>query len=151
MSWFWALPKSGLILYHSTSSIFYRKMTFKCCMLNAEKHGTLLPLLQWYLQKLPYLGSGSLFLAVLQRPQTLAENSWSFFPTFYTTFTTLRMAAMVSCYSCLPLLLISSYSGKDYASDNPISELWDVNRLCRVNYEPDETVVYFCPSAALLQ
>lgn len=58
---------------------------------------------------------------------------------------------MISCRSCLSLLLISTYSGKDYASDNPISGLRDVNRPSRVNYEPDETVVYFLPSAALLQ
>lgn len=126
-------------------------MIFKCCMLHAEKHATLLPLPQWYLQKPSYLESGSLSLAVFQRPQTLAENSWSFFPTFYSTFITLRVAVLIRFRSCLPLLLISTYSSKDYASDNPISGLWDVNRLSRVNYEPDETVVYFLPSAALLQ
>lgn len=65
------------------------------------------------LQKLPYLESGYLSLAVFQRPQTLAENSWI---SFHTTFTPLRMTVMISCQSCLSLLLISTYLGKDYAS-----------------------------------
>lgn len=112
-------------------------MIFRCCMLHAEIHGKLLASLQWYLQVLFYVESGSLSLALLRIPQTPAENSWSFFSSFYTTLIILRMAAMMSRCRCLPLLVISTYSGTDYASDNPISGLWHVNRLSRVNYEPD--------------
>lgn len=49
-----------------------------CYMLkNMEQ---LYPYCSGNLQKLPYLESGYLPLAVFQRPQTPAENSWSFFP-----------------------------------------------------------------------
>lgn len=101
------------------------------------KPGALFPLLH---------GTFGNYLTWSQAPDLLLwhREFLELFSHFYPTFLALGMAM-----SCLPLLSISSCSGRDYALDNPIAGLGDGTGLSRINKEPDEAPVCLQPSLLL--